>query len=101
VSPRSGERRPSLLRESAPAVRRRNDPLMPCRDRDARTIGRCLRRVLLEFVERFFEQVDADMVKERGEPLLPPFPRDFPYALQQAQEPRSLSAPEQPAPAVR
>src|SRR5260370_24343032 len=29
--------------------------------------------VLLEFEERPFEQVDADMVEERGEPLLLPF----------------------------
>src|SRR5215211_588334 len=32
------------------------------------------RGILLEFVERFFEQVDADVVEERGEPLLLPFP---------------------------
>jgi hypothetical protein len=38
--------------------------------------------VLLEFEERLFEQVDADMVEERGEPLLLPFPRHFPYAFQ-------------------
>jgi hypothetical protein len=37
---------------------------------------------LLEFEERLFEQVDADMVEERGEPLLLPFPRHFPYAFQ-------------------
>src|SRR5215467_982205 len=37
------------------------------------------RCVLLEFVERLFEQVDADVVEERGEPLLLPFPRNFPY----------------------
>src|SRR6266566_824762 len=38
--------------------------------------------VLLEFEERPFEQVDADMMEERGEPLLLPFPRHFPYAFQ-------------------
>jgi hypothetical protein len=40
------------------------------------------RGVLLEFEERLFEQVDADVVEERGEPLLLPFLCDFPYALQ-------------------
>src|SRR6516162_5389936 len=40
------------------------------------------RCVLLEFVERLFEQVDADVVEERGEPLLLPFLRNFPYAFQ-------------------
>src|SRR5713226_8639222 len=38
--------------------------------------------VLLKFVERFFEQFDTEMVEERGEPLLLPFPCDLPYALQ-------------------
>src|SRR6516164_8976801 len=40
------------------------------------------RGVLLEFVERLFEQVGTDVVEERGEPLLLPFLRDFPYAVQ-------------------
>ena len=40
------------------------------------------RGVRLEFVERLFEQVGADMVEERGEPLLLPLPCDFPYAFQ-------------------
>jgi hypothetical protein len=40
------------------------------------------RGILLEFVERLFEQVDADVVEERGEPLLFPFLCDLPYALQ-------------------
>src|SRR5262245_19599649 len=38
--------------------------------------------VLLKFVERISEQLDADMVEERGEPLLLPFLCDFPYAFQ-------------------
>jgi hypothetical protein len=38
--------------------------------------------ILLEFVEYPVKQVDADVVKERDEPLLLPFLRDFPYALQ-------------------
>ena len=38
--------------------------------------------VLLKFEERLFEQFDADMVEERGELLLLPFLRDFPYAFQ-------------------
>src|SRR5262249_62204311 len=40
------------------------------------------RGVRLELVERLVEQVDADVVEERGEPLLLPFPCDFPYAFQ-------------------
>src|SRR5215204_2557379 len=40
------------------------------------------RGILLEFVERFFEQVEADVVEERGEPLLLPFPCGYPYAFQ-------------------
>jgi hypothetical protein len=40
------------------------------------------RGILLEFVERLFEQVDADVVEERGELLLLPFLRDLPYAVQ-------------------
>ena len=50
--------------------------IRPCQSIYAR---RC---VLLEFVERLFEQVDADVVEERDEPLLLPFPRNFPYAFQ-------------------
>jgi hypothetical protein len=38
--------------------------------------------VLLEGVERLHELLGADMVQERGELLLLPFPCDFPYALQ-------------------
>ncbi len=38
--------------------------------------------ILFEFVERLVEQVVADMVEERDEPLLLPFLCDFPYALQ-------------------
>ena len=38
--------------------------------------------VFFELEERLFEQFDADVVKERGEPLLLPFLRDFPYAFQ-------------------
>ena len=40
------------------------------------------RGILLKLVERLFEQVDADVVEERGEPLLLPFLCDFPYAVQ-------------------
>ena len=40
------------------------------------------RGILLEFEERLFEQVDADVVEERGEPLLLPFLCDLPYAFQ-------------------
>jgi hypothetical protein len=40
------------------------------------------RGILLEFVERLFEQFDTDVMEERGEPLLLPFLCDFPYALQ-------------------
>jgi len=36
----------------------------------------------VEFVKRLFEQIDADVVEERGEPLLLPFLCDFPYAFQ-------------------
>src|SRR6516225_7115776 len=42
--------------------------------------SRC--RVHLEFVERVLEKIDADVVGERDELLLLPFPCDFPYALQ-------------------
>jgi hypothetical protein len=38
--------------------------------------------VFFKFEERLFEQVDADVVEERGELLLLPFPCDFPYAFQ-------------------
>jgi hypothetical protein len=38
--------------------------------------------LLVEFGERLYEQIDADVVEERGEPLLPPFPGHFPYAFQ-------------------
>ena len=38
--------------------------------------------ILLEFEERLFEQVDADVVEERGELLLLPFLCDLPYAFQ-------------------
>src|SRR6516165_7982588 len=42
--------------------------------------SRC--RVHLEFVEHVLEKIDADVVGERDELLLLPFPCDFPYALQ-------------------
>jgi hypothetical protein len=35
-----------------------------------------------KFEERLFEQIDIDVVEERGELLLLPFSRDFPYAFQ-------------------
>ena len=38
--------------------------------------------VFLEFEERLSKQIDADVVEERGELLLLPFPCDFPYAFQ-------------------
>src|SRR6266700_1301348 len=38
--------------------------------------------ILLEFEERLFEVVDADVVVERGEPFLLPLPCCLPYALQ-------------------
>jgi len=38
--------------------------------------------ILLELEEHLLEEVEAEMVEERGEPLLFPFPCDFPYALQ-------------------
>jgi hypothetical protein len=40
------------------------------------------RGVLLGLEERLPEQVDADMVEERGEPFLLPLPCCLPYALQ-------------------
>ena len=36
----------------------------------------------LKLEERLSEQLDTDVVEERGEPLLLPFPRDLPYAFQ-------------------
>src|SRR3979411_2492552 len=44
--------------------------------------SRC--RVPLELVERLREEIDADVVEERNELLLLPFPCDFPYAVQRA-----------------
>jgi hypothetical protein len=38
--------------------------------------------ILLEFEERLPEQLDGDMVEERGELLLFPVPCHFPYAVQ-------------------
>src|SRR5262249_53264942 len=38
--------------------------------------------VFLEFEERLLQQIDVEMVEERGEPLLLPFPCDPPYVLQ-------------------
>ena len=38
--------------------------------------------VSLEFDERLTKPIDGDVVQERGEPLLLPFPCDFPYAFQ-------------------
>jgi hypothetical protein len=40
------------------------------------------RRVLLDLEERLPEQVDADMVEERGEPFLLPLPCGLAYARQ-------------------
>jgi hypothetical protein len=40
------------------------------------------RSILLDLEERLPEQVDADMVEERGEPFLLPLPCCLPYALQ-------------------
>src|SRR6266704_2350615 len=40
------------------------------------------RGVFFKFEERLFKQVGADVMEERGELLLLPFPCDFPYALQ-------------------
>jgi hypothetical protein len=40
------------------------------------------RGVFFELEERLFKQVGTDMVEERGEPLLLPFPCSFPYAFQ-------------------
>src|SRR6266566_3245011 len=42
--------------------------------------ARC--RVHIEFVEHVLKKIDADVVEERDELLLLPFPCDFPYALQ-------------------
>ena len=41
--------------------------------------SRC--RVLLEFEERLFEVIGADVMEERGELLLCPLPCYLPYAL--------------------
>ena len=38
--------------------------------------------ITLEREERFPEQVDAEVVEERGEPFLLPFPCYLPYAIQ-------------------
>src|SRR5215211_931504 len=38
--------------------------------------------VLLELIKRVLKLFDAEVVEERGEPLLLPCPCDFPYALQ-------------------
>jgi len=38
--------------------------------------------ILLELGECLFEQVGVDVMVERGEPLLLPFPCSFPYAFQ-------------------
>jgi hypothetical protein len=38
--------------------------------------------VLLKLEERLFEQIDADVMKERSELLLLPFLCNFPYAFQ-------------------
>src|SRR5262245_31054700 len=40
------------------------------------------RGVAFKFEERLSEKIDADVVEERGEPLLLPFLRCFPYACQ-------------------
>jgi hypothetical protein len=38
--------------------------------------------ILLELEERLGEQLDTDVVEERGEPLLLSLPCDLPYAFQ-------------------
>jgi len=38
--------------------------------------------VLLKLEKRLRQQLGVDVVEERGEPLLLPFPRDLPYAFQ-------------------
>jgi hypothetical protein len=38
--------------------------------------------IRLEFEERLFEQIDVDVVEERGETSPSSFSRDFPYAFQ-------------------
>src|SRR6185312_7357066 len=38
--------------------------------------------ILLKFVERLFKKLDTDVVEERGELLLLPFPCDSSYAVQ-------------------
>jgi Mu transposase-like protein len=38
--------------------------------------------ILLKLGERLFEQVGVNLMEERGELLLLPFPCDFPYAFQ-------------------
>src|SRR5215831_17601199 len=40
------------------------------------------RGVSFEFEERLSEKINADVMEERGEPLLLSFPCDFPYAIQ-------------------
>src|SRR5690242_5182921 len=50
--------------------------VLPCQAVDAG------RRAALECEERHPEQIDAEMVEEGGEPLLPPLPCGLPYALQ-------------------
>jgi hypothetical protein len=50
--------------------------VLPCQPIHAR------RSILLQFEERLFEQLGADVVEKRGELLLLRFPCDFPYAVQ-------------------
>ena len=38
--------------------------------------------IFFEFEERLFEEINADVVEERCEPLLLPLPCSLPYALQ-------------------
>jgi hypothetical protein len=40
------------------------------------------RGLLLELMKRLAEQIDADVVQERGEPFLLPLPCGLPYAFQ-------------------
>ncbi len=40
------------------------------------------RSVPLQFEEGLFQRIDADVVEERGEPILLPFPCRLPYAIQ-------------------
>src|ERR1700719_681657 len=49
---------------------------IPCHSIDTRC------SICINFIERRLEQFDIDMVEERGEPFLPPFPCCLPYTIQ-------------------